>query len=183
MSVIFLGYDPGGHKRHGVAYIDDNNTSVCATVESAEASVLWFMERCPGFEHVVMGVGTLTLWSTCAESWRPADRQLRESYPQLAQLVQSPNNLRGAMIINGALVMRILSENVTSLRITETHPRLLYNVLSGQIYHYQGNTAIEMSDRLQEWIGVNGIELHYKVGILGSSENSDVYHANISALA
>ncbi len=155
MSVIYLGYDPGGGGAHGVASIIGDEVR-CDTLDTANDAINWFMERYN--EHsqtseVVMGVDTLTLWSTGPAGWRPADIALREIYPLVIQSIQAPNTLRGAMPINGAAVVRVLGQTTPQLRVTETHPKVLYYALTNQEYDFPGENNA-MNHELQQWIGI-----------------------------
>ncbi|MDA0661192.1 MAG: DUF429 domain-containing protein [Planctomycetota bacterium] len=158
MSSIYLGYDPGGGGAHGVAAINGNNV-VSDTLLTAQHAIDWFREICRDREIIVLGVDTLTLWSTGPSGWRPADRALRATYPAVANSVTSSNSLYGAMPINGAVVMRMLAERVESLPITETHPKVLYFALTGNVYDYaeQSGTMIQS---LTDWIGEEEININ-----------------------
>jgi hypothetical protein len=106
-----------------------------------------------------MGVDTLTLWSTGPAGWRPADRALRAVYPpDVGISVQSPNSLRGAMPINGAAVVRELGRTYNQLKVTETHPKVLYFELSDEIYDYPGINN-QMIEWLQQLMGLNLLEV------------------------
>jgi hypothetical protein len=62
------------------------------------------------------------------------------------------------MPINGAVVMRILGEGIGSLAITETHPKVLYFALTGNVYNYELQSAA-MIQCLSEWIGADEINV------------------------
>ncbi len=157
MSPIYLGYDPGGGGAHGVAAIDGVDVA-CDTLATAQNVVDWFRERCQGRDAIVLGVDTLTLWSSGPSGWRPADRSLRAAYPSVSNSVTASNSLYGAMPINGAIVMRLLGEEFESLKITETHPKVLYFALTGNVYNYEQHAAA-MVHNLAAWIGLDGINV------------------------
>jgi hypothetical protein len=152
VSCIYLGYDPGGGGAHGVAAIDGEHV-VCDTLRTAQDAIDWFRERCRDRDTAVLGVDTLTLWSSGPSGWRPADRALRATYQEVANSVTASNSLYGAMPINGAVVMRALGEDNESVTIVETHPKVLYYALTGNVYDYalQANAMIQI---LTEWIGL-----------------------------
>lgn len=155
MSVIYLGYDPGGGGAHGVASIIGDEVR-CDTLDTAYDAINWFTDRYNAHSQpseVLMGVDTLTLWSTGPAGWRPADILLREIYPFVIHSIQAPNALRGAMPINGAAVVRVLGERIPQLRVTETHPKVLYYALTNQPYDYPGENNA-MIQQLQEWVGI-----------------------------
>jgi len=158
VSCLYLGYDPGGGGAHGVAAIDGNNVS-CDTLLTAQSAIDWFRERCRKYENIALGVDTLTLWSSGPAGWRPADRALRAAYPRVANSVTAPNSLYGAMPINGAVVIRALSETIEGLKVTETHPKVLYFEMTGHLYNYDQETAGMVQD-LIEWIGEGGVDVN-----------------------
>ena len=141
MTSIYLGYDPGGGGAHGVAAIDGNNV-VCDTLLTAQSAIDWFSERCRDRDNIVLGVDTLTLWSSGPSGWRPADRALRAAYPDVVNSVTASNSLYGAMPINGAVVMRVLGEVMKNFTITETHPKVLYFAMTGDLYNYEQQSAV-----------------------------------------
>jgi predicted nuclease with RNAse H fold len=158
VSRLYLGYDPGGGGAHGVAAIDGGDV-VCDTLVTAQSAIDWFRERCREREGVALGVDTLTLWSSGPAGWRPADRALRAVYVDVANSVTAPNSLYGAMPINGAVVMRALSESVQGLRVTETHPKVLYFALTGHLYNYEQQAAA-MVQNLSRWIGLGDVDVN-----------------------
>ena len=158
MSCLYLGYDPGGGGAHGVAAIDGGEV-FCDTLVTAQSAIAWFRARCRERAGIALGVDTLTLWSSGPAGWRPADRALRAAYADVANSVTAPNSLYGAMPIYGAVVMRALSESVQGLRVTETHPKVLYFALTGQLYNYEQQAA-GMVQNLSEWIGLGDVNVN-----------------------
>ncbi len=151
MSTIYLGYDPGGNGSHGVAAIN-GNTSSSTTLETAQQAIDWFLAQSRTCGEVFIGVDTLTLWSTGPGGWRPADRALAIAYPAATLSIQSPNLQRGSMPINGALVIRLFQQSLPRLMVTETHPKVLYYALTGQLYDYPGEDH-GMIDQLRQLVG------------------------------
>ena len=94
MSSLYLGYDPGGGGAHGVAVIDGRNV-LCDTMLTAQNAIDWFCDRCGERTPSGFGVDTLTLWSSGAAGWRPADRALRAAYPDVFNSVTAPNSYTG----------------------------------------------------------------------------------------
>lgn len=152
MSSLYLGYDPGGGGAHGVAAIDARQAA-CATVPTAEDALDWFRERCRDQEPKALGVDTLTLWSTGPAGWRPADRALRTAYPGVATSVTAPNSLYGAMLINGIAVALALRNAFERLRITETHPKVLYFTLTQSVYDFVQRRD-QMVQKLVDWVAL-----------------------------
>jgi hypothetical protein len=138
--MMFLGYDPGGNDRHGVAALHVDNgraTSIdITTLPSAEHVLKWFLQRSEVQTPQCIGVDTLTNWSTGRSGLRPADRWLRGQYPEVAGSVMASNSLFGAMPVNGMAVLLALRDNYPGLAITETHPKVLYFDLCRTIYNF-----------------------------------------------
>lgn len=151
MTNLYLGYDPGGGGAHGVAAIDDYSAA-CETVTTAEDAIRWFKGRCEKQPPIALGVDTLTLWSTGPAGWRPADRALRSAYPRVVNSIASPNSLYGSMPVGGAAVAIALRGLFPDVKITETHPKVLYFCLTEAIYDFT-DSRDEMIRRLIEWVG------------------------------
>lgn len=158
MSAIYIGYDPGGGGAHGVAAISENDC-VSDTLLTAKHAVDWFVMQAQNHNKVVMGVDTLTLWSTGPAGWRPADRALRARYPAIENSVQSPNSLRGSMPINGAAVVMELKNYFKSIIITETHPKVLYYALTNNVYDFPGVNN-QMTVCLRQFLGVEELPIN-----------------------
>lgn len=154
LSGLVIGYDPGGNGKHGVAelQVEDGRTTIVRvdTFGTAEA-VITLLESKPSI--AALGVDTLTCWSTGEGGWRPADRWLRNRYRAVRNSVVTPNNLFGAMGLNGMAVLVAVRLKHPDVLITETHPKVLYYALSGQKYDYQ-NSKTAMDATLAEALGV-----------------------------
>lgn len=107
------------------------------------------MRELPTF--LALGIDTLTCWSTGRCGWRPADRFLRASYPLAVKSVVSPNGLYGSMGLNGMAVLIAVKELHPTARITETHPKVLYHELAGEMYNWVAHAG-EMTGLLSEWL-------------------------------
>ncbi|MBT9172486.1 MAG: hypothetical protein DDT21_00869 [Syntrophomonadaceae bacterium] len=148
------GYDPGGNDQHGVAALVVSNGRPIrlsfASVRNAEAALRWF--TADGMP-LATGIDALTLLSTGNSGWRPADRWLREQYQQVQGSVVNPNNLKGAMALNGLAVMVWLRNANKNILISETHPKVLYFHLSEVKYDYAAKQKA-MNSHLAQWIGL-----------------------------
>ena len=96
---------------------------------------------------------TLTCWSTGGGGWRPADRWLRQTCPEVINSIMSPNRLCGSMSLNGMTVLIILREKKPDLFITETHPKVLLRHITGEKYDYE-NRKDFMNKKLAEIFGL-----------------------------
>lgn len=130
---IFLGFDPGGASKFGVAILQNENVraSVCSGIREA---VQWALKESQGARPVAAGIDTLLHWSTSPTGLREADRWLRAKYPDAKKSVVSPNALYGAMTIGGMGLALELRRVWPSIRLNETHPKMLYREISGARY-------------------------------------------------
>jgi hypothetical protein len=126
---------------------------MCDTLSTAEEAINWFHEQCCGTKPNALGVDALTLWSTGPAGWRPADRALRAHYPDVRASITAPNSLYGAMPINGIAVALSLANDFTNLRITETHPKVLYYALTRSAYDF-GLESVQMVENLLNRVAV-----------------------------
>jgi hypothetical protein len=152
--VIFIGYDPGGNGKHGVAaLIVESGQPVhaqSALVETAEQAICWILDRAD--RPAAIGVDTLTCWSTGSSGWRPADRWLKERYPPVQGSVASSNSLYGSMSINGMTTLVALRAAIPELMVTETHPKVLHWHMVQRPYDFTSNQAA-MLETLGEGLG------------------------------
>ena len=122
MSPFWVGADPGGKGRFGLAFVDLSGAVPCETVSSVDEAVK--AVTAVG-EPLGLGIDAPMWWSAGAGGGRRADARLRERYGIASGTVQSGNSLRGAALIGGALLASRLREAFPGLRITESHPKAL----------------------------------------------------------
>ena len=143
ISGLIAGYDPGGNDRHGVAcltVVDDSPMAIeFDTVRNANSAVNWFLDR---GTLIAIGIDTLTMLSTGDSGWRPADRWLRDRYPDVRNSVVNPNYLQGSMALSGLAVSHELRNEFTDIAIIETHPKVLYFELCGRRYNYTSDQQL-----------------------------------------
>lgn len=137
--MIFLGYDPGGADANGVALLrSDGNRSLVqvATLDSVESVIGWFRDRVG--DHIPRGAGidTLLTWSPGPSGWRPMDHLLRQRYPAARSSVMASNSIYGSMCVQGMAAAMLLRQVWPELRLNETHPKVLYYTLSGQLHDF-----------------------------------------------
>jgi hypothetical protein len=130
---IFLGFDPGGGRKFGVALVQGRNVRVATRSGIAEA-LSWARSECKAATPVAANIDSLLHWSTGATGWRKADEWLRTKYPDVRSSVVSPNALYGAMTIGGMGLAIELRRTWPSIRLNETHPKVLYRALTGERY-------------------------------------------------
>jgi hypothetical protein len=121
---IFLGFDPGGRRKFGVALLQGENASA-STCSGVGEAVSWALNECRKTKPVAAGIDTLLHWSTDNGGMRNADRWLRDTYPKARSSVMCPNSLYGAMAIGGMGLALELRRHLPNIRLNETHPKLL----------------------------------------------------------
>jgi hypothetical protein len=167
-----IGYDPGGNGKHGVAaLVVDSGLPVrltFSTVRNTQAALDWFTKEEMPF---AAGIDALTVLSTGDSGWRPADRWLREQYPQVRNSVVNANYLQGSVALNGLAVMISLRDESKNVLVSETHPKVLYYHLSGLRHDYQAS-QVAMNDKLTQWIGLTA-----------NTANDDEWDAVLSCFA
>ena len=136
---FILGYDPGGDDKHGVAVLEVVRSGglwravkLIPTLSRTVANVKAMVKKLIGEEGrlVATGIDTLTAWSTGSAGWRPADARLRKEYEAIAKSVDNANHINGSMCLNGALILRWLSERPDKGGlITEAHPKVCFFAL------------------------------------------------------
>ena len=156
MTGTVIGYDPGGDCKHGLARatvrdgdIVSVTTKTLRNVEDVVASIL-DIETPLG-----VGIDTLTCWGTGRSGWRPADRWLRQRYPDVQNSIQAPNSLYGAMSVSGMALLVAVRQAFPGIFVTETHPKVLYHTQFNQRYDYNGPNTSVMNKRLSRLLAVD----------------------------
>ncbi|MCA0940861.1 hypothetical protein LCM28_13345 [Salipiger pacificus] len=118
---LFLGYDPGGKGKNGVAAIRmvSGIPKIVdkATVRDAAEALSWLQVHAK--TAVALGIDTLLAWSP--KGGRACDDALRRKYGGNSIVAQ--NSLYSSMTLNGAIVAKRLG-----LPVYESHPKLFLRV-------------------------------------------------------
>lgn len=124
--MLFIGYDPGGRSKNGVAAIRLKSEAVevvdTATVRDAADALIWLTGH--SSKAQALGIDTLLAWSP--KGGRACDDALRRRYGGNSIVAQ--NSLYSAMTINGAIVARRIG-----LPVYESHPKLLLQTNAGEM--------------------------------------------------
>jgi hypothetical protein len=131
---IYLGFDPGGDHKFGVAILDGSSVSA-STVSNVDDAMNWAFCVCGSRRPVAAGIDTLLHWATAKSGLRPCDLQLRARYPAVSDSVMAPNSLFGAMAIGGMALALRLRKKWPKLVLNETHPKVLLHALGAQRYN------------------------------------------------
>ena len=145
-----IGYDPGGNSNHGVAFFSYDNGNLIGYDIYTLTTANEVIEQSKNYNNIIaIGIDTLSCWSTGLSGWRPADRWLKDKYQDITNSIASANSLFGSMGINGMSVLISMRENNPDIKITETHPKVLYYALSNEKYDYETN-HIDMDSLLSD---------------------------------
>ena len=123
---LFLGYNPGGEGKHGVAAAE---ITADGTIKLLETEVLCDAEKVCRWvrkhqeDAVALGIDTLLAWSR--KGGRPCDDALKEHYREYRGKVIAQNSLYSAMTINGVLVAQVGRD--LGLPLCESHPKLVFH--------------------------------------------------------
>jgi hypothetical protein len=149
---IYLGFDPGGDCRFGVALLDGDCVKA-STVSTVDDAVKWAVDECGSRRPIAAGIDTLLHWATTKSGMRPCDLQLRRKYPGVRNSIMAPNSLYGAMAIGGMALALRLHEKWPELDMNETHPKVLLHALWKERYDPK-----TVSAAIQRFAGRVGIE-------------------------
>ena len=130
---LFLGYDPGGDGKHGVAAVriaEDGTLEEPSTrcLPDAAGVRCWLRSQ-PAPR--ALGIDTLLAWSPTGGNHRKPRRAsgracgiaLRRKCREHSNSVIAQNSLRSSMTINGAIVAK--EARRLGLPLVESHPKLL----------------------------------------------------------
>jgi hypothetical protein len=173
---IYLGFDPGGENRFGWAVCSSNDGElkvICTGIaDHAKGAVAAAVSKIPENGNVNgVGIDAPLFWIT--NGGRRVDEVVRDAINQLGApypggTVQQVNSLRGACLVQGVLVGKLLRDLFPSLVITESHPKALLYLLG--IAHRQRNpneVAIKYLSELVISENVNLLE-HERDAVLGA---------------
>ena len=122
----WVGADPGGKDRFGVALLDASGELEFATVSSVDEAVERIVSR---GEPLGLGIDAPMWWSSDGGGRRKADKRIRKRYDIHPGTVQSVNSLRGAALVGGAMLAFRIRQRFPGARITEAHPKALLKAL------------------------------------------------------
>jgi predicted nuclease with RNAse H fold len=151
---IYLGFDPGGERKFGVALLDGDSVRT-STVSSVNDAMKWADSVCRSRLPIAAGIDTLLHWATSKSGMRPCDLQLRAKYRAMKNSIVPPNSLRGAMAIGGMALALKLRQKWPALVLNETHPKVLLYALCGKKYDSKDQKSV---DAAIQWFADQG---HY----------------------
>ena len=133
MADIYLGFDPGGDRRFGVALLEGDCVTT-STISSVADAINWAVQECGQRQPIAAGIDTLLHWTTTRSGLRPCDLKLRADYPAVQNSVMALNSLFGAMAIGGMALALRLRQVWPEIVLNETHPKVLMHALGAEKY-------------------------------------------------
>ena len=124
---FWVGADPGGKCKFGLAILNEDNQIQCATLSSVDEALQRIALRKGNF--LGLGIDAPMWWSSGKGGGRKADQRLRDAYGIPSGSVQSVSSLRGAALVGGALLAYKVREMYPTIKITESHPKALLMAL------------------------------------------------------
>jgi predicted nuclease with RNAse H fold len=121
---MWIGADPGGKNRFGVAALGDDGTFHTYCVSCADDALEYFSNASTG-----LGIDSPLWWSSGISGDRRADQWLRKTYRISGGTVQAANSLRGAALVQGHMLIARARQLYPRLKITEAHPKAIIRAL------------------------------------------------------
>ena len=121
---IWLGADPGGNRAFGVAIVR-GDALVSGIVSSVDEALDFYRSHLKGSAPSAAGIDAPLWWSSGRSGGRKVDCSLRQRYSLTGGQVQQTNSLRGAAVLQAAMLIVRLRTAYPGLLITETHPKAL----------------------------------------------------------
>jgi predicted nuclease with RNAse H fold len=119
---VWVGADPGGKGKFGIALAVDGSQPLTESVDCAEDAVKFFFAH---FDIMPSGVGVDAplWWSSGKHGLRRADKWIRDTYNLPSKNVQAINSMWGSVLVQGALFVELLRLSFPTVNVTETHPK------------------------------------------------------------
>ena len=125
---VWIGADPGGEGRFGLAILTSDGASRTWSVDCADDARNLIRENVAS-EPRGIGVDAPLWWSSGPGGGRKADKWLRDTYGLSGGQVQAVNSLRGAALAQGMLFVTRIRELFPEAPVTETHPKAVLKAL------------------------------------------------------
>ena len=126
---IWIGADPGGKGRFGIALLIDLDPPLTAVVSCVDEAIAFVLAHI-GKQPAGVGVDAPLWWTSGPSGDRHADQWLRKRYRLSGGEVQASNSLRGAALTQGVMFVHRLRETYPAVRVTESHPKALLKAIA-----------------------------------------------------
>jgi hypothetical protein len=155
--MTWFGADPGGANAFGVTLLRANGSFESGVVSCADGAMKWLYERAETI--LAAGIDAPLWWSSGKNGERNADLSVRGRLHEVGAkevggTVQSPNSLRGAVLIQGVLLATALRRQWRELPITEAHPKALLKEMWPQALK-----GASLWDEIARCYGLGGAQL------------------------
>ncbi len=127
---IWLGADPGGRNAFGVAVVT-GDIVISTVVSSVDEAVNFFRVQVGDDRPSAVGIDAPLWWSSGLSGARKVDSMLRRRYSLSGGQVQAPNSLRGAAVLQAAMLIVRLRDTYPHVPVMETHPKALLSGVYG----------------------------------------------------
>jgi predicted nuclease with RNAse H fold len=121
---MWIGADPGGKNRFGIAVLNEDGTFHTYCVSCADDALEYISNASIG-----LGIDSPLWWSSGVSGDRRADQWLRKTYKISGGTVQAANSLRGAALVQGHMLIARARHLYPRLKITEAHPKAIVKAL------------------------------------------------------
>lgn len=142
----WVGADPGGKNNFGIAILTADGIARTACVDSAHDAMSWIADQRVGAPAGI-GVDAPLWWSSGASGERKVDKLLRKRYGLSGGQVQCANSLRGAALVQGAMLVQRAREAWPGIVVTETHPKALLRALGLKGAGFNRRFAVSLAIR------------------------------------
>lgn len=173
---LYVGFDPGGKDRFGWAICSPEGERLrilhAGNAEHAQKALLAVKSRLPS-QVTIIGAGIDAPLFWVANGRRNSDLLVRKAIKKLGAknpggTVQQLNSLRGACLVQGPLIAKLLMDEFPSIAITETHPKALLFLLGlANKHNLPNDIGIE---NLSEYVHVDAGQYseHERDSVLGA---------------
>jgi predicted nuclease with RNAse H fold len=121
---IWIGIDPGGEDKFGVAILTSGGSCRTWSVDFVDEAIELIGEHVRS-EPAGIGVDAPLWWSSGRAGLRKADQWIRDEYNLPSRNVQAVNSLWGSVLAQGMMFVTRIREVYPAVKITETHPKAL----------------------------------------------------------
>ncbi len=127
---VYLGADPGGVNKTGVAVFSPPSTLVSMNFSSVQEALNWYISQIKTDKAIAIGIDAPLSWSIGQSGWRKQDLHIRSKYSKYRSSVLCTNSLHGSCTVQGPLLAIEIKKQYKIIAITETHPKVTIAILN-----------------------------------------------------
>lgn len=121
-GTLWIGADPGGKKKFGLAILKSDGSVTTFLVDCADEAID-AIKNYVRVQPAGVGVDAPLWWSSGRSGGRHADQWLRTKHGLSGGQVQGANSLRGADLVQGVMFVYRVRVLFPGVGVTETHPK------------------------------------------------------------